>query len=114
MSSSNNCGPPEARGSDLRPNWGWACQVTKARKRSRQSISRGVGNTTVTWCLADTLSTYSNATVLMFDLDNPQGLHVLMSISVKAAPQPIRDREAAALHHVNSHLHDGANVAGKS
>jgi chromosome partitioning protein len=34
----------------------------------------GVGKTTVTWCLADTLSTYSNATVLMFDLDAQMSL----------------------------------------
>jgi len=34
----------------------------------------GVGKTTVTWCLADTLSTYSNATVLTFDLDAQMSL----------------------------------------
>jgi chromosome partitioning protein len=34
----------------------------------------GVGKTTVTWCLADTLSTYSNASVLMFDLDAQMSL----------------------------------------
>jgi chromosome partitioning protein len=34
----------------------------------------GVGKTTVTWCLADTLSIYSNATVLMFDLDAQMSL----------------------------------------
>jgi chromosome partitioning protein len=34
----------------------------------------GVGKTTVTWCLADTLSTYSDATVLMFDLDAQMSL----------------------------------------
>lgn len=34
----------------------------------------GVGKTTVTWCLADTLSTYSNAAVLMFDLDAQMSL----------------------------------------
>jgi cellulose biosynthesis protein BcsQ len=34
----------------------------------------GVGKTTVTWCVADTLSTYSNAAVLMFDLDAQMSL----------------------------------------
>jgi chromosome partitioning protein len=34
----------------------------------------GVGKTTVTWCLADTLATYSNANVLMFDLDAQMSL----------------------------------------
>jgi chromosome partitioning protein len=34
----------------------------------------GVGKTTVTWCLADTLSTYSDASVLMFDLDAQMSL----------------------------------------
>ncbi len=34
----------------------------------------GVGKTTVTWCLADTLATYSNASVLMFDLDAQMSL----------------------------------------
>ena len=34
----------------------------------------GVGKTTVTWCLADTLATYSNNTVLMFDLDAQMSL----------------------------------------
>jgi chromosome partitioning protein len=29
----------------------------------------GVGKTTVTWCLADTLANYSDSNVLMFDLD---------------------------------------------
>jgi len=34
----------------------------------------GVGKTTVTWCLADTLSSYSNANVLTFDLDAQMSL----------------------------------------
>src|SRR6266850_836925 len=34
----------------------------------------GVGKTTVTWCLADTLATYSDASVLMFDLDAQMSL----------------------------------------
>jgi chromosome partitioning protein len=34
----------------------------------------GVGKTTVTWCLADTLATYSSANVLMFDLDAQMSL----------------------------------------
>ena len=34
----------------------------------------GVGKTTVTWCLADTLATYSNVNVLMFDLDAQMSL----------------------------------------
>ncbi len=34
----------------------------------------GVGKTTVTWCLAETLATYSNANVLMFDLDAQMSL----------------------------------------
>jgi len=34
----------------------------------------GLGKTTVTWCLADTLATYSNASVLMFDLDAQMSL----------------------------------------
>ncbi|MGJ4897489.1 ParA family protein [Bradyrhizobium oligotrophicum] len=34
----------------------------------------GVGKTTVTWCLADTLAMYSNASVLMFDLDAQMSL----------------------------------------
>jgi chromosome partitioning protein len=34
----------------------------------------GVGKTTVTWCLADMLATYSNAKVLMFDLDAQMSL----------------------------------------
>ena len=34
----------------------------------------GVGKTTVTWCLADTLATYSNAKVLMFDPDAQMSL----------------------------------------
>ncbi|MET4207771.1 ParA family protein [Bradyrhizobium sp. LA2.1] len=34
----------------------------------------GVGKTTVTWCLADTLATYSNSSVLMFDLDAQMSL----------------------------------------
>jgi chromosome partitioning protein len=34
----------------------------------------GVGKTTVTWCLAETLSTYSNANVLMCDLDAQMSL----------------------------------------
>jgi chromosome partitioning protein len=34
----------------------------------------GVGKTTVTWCLAETLATYSNASVLMFDLDAQMSL----------------------------------------
>jgi chromosome partitioning protein len=34
----------------------------------------GVGKTTVTWCLADTLSMFSNANVLMFDLDAQMSL----------------------------------------
>lgn len=34
----------------------------------------GVGKTTVTWCLADTLSTYSDSKVLMFDLDAQMSL----------------------------------------
>jgi chromosome partitioning protein len=34
----------------------------------------GVGKTTVTWCLADTLATYSDAKVLMFDLDAQMSL----------------------------------------
>jgi Mrp family chromosome partitioning ATPase len=37
----------------------------------------GVGKTTVTWCLADTLATYSNASVLMFDLDAQMSLRPL-------------------------------------
>lgn len=34
----------------------------------------GVGKTTVTWCLADTLATYSNSNILMFDLDAQMSL----------------------------------------
>lgn len=34
----------------------------------------GVGKTTVTWCLAETLATYSNSNVLMFDLDAQMSL----------------------------------------
>lgn len=34
----------------------------------------GVGKTTVTWCLADTVSTYSDTNVLMFDLDAQMSL----------------------------------------
>jgi len=34
----------------------------------------GVGKTTVTWCLADTLANYSDTTVLMFDLDAQMSL----------------------------------------
>jgi chromosome partitioning protein len=34
----------------------------------------GVGKTTVTWCLADTLSSYSDAKVLTFDLDAQMSL----------------------------------------
>jgi chromosome partitioning protein len=34
----------------------------------------GVGKTTVTWCLADTLASYSDAQVLMFDLDAQMSL----------------------------------------
>lgn len=34
----------------------------------------GVGKTTVTWCLADTLASFSNANVLMFDLDAQMSL----------------------------------------
>jgi cellulose biosynthesis protein BcsQ len=34
----------------------------------------GVGKTTVTWCLAHTLATYSDANVLMFDLDAQMSL----------------------------------------
>jgi chromosome partitioning protein len=34
----------------------------------------GVGKTTVTWCLGDVLSTYSNAKVLLFDLDAQMSL----------------------------------------
>src|SRR5262249_8815055 len=34
----------------------------------------GVGKTTVTWCLADTLATHSDASVLMFDLDAQMSL----------------------------------------
>lgn len=34
----------------------------------------GVGKTTGTWCLADTLATYSDASVLMFDLDAQMSL----------------------------------------
>ena len=34
----------------------------------------GVGKTTVTWCLGDTLSSYSDASVLMFDLDAQMSL----------------------------------------
>lgn len=34
----------------------------------------GVGKTTVTWCLADSLSSYSDANVLMFDLDAQMSL----------------------------------------
>jgi cellulose biosynthesis protein BcsQ len=50
-----------------------------ARNKSPKTIATinfkgGVGKTTVTWCLADTLSTYSNATVLMFDLDAQMSL----------------------------------------
>jgi chromosome partitioning protein len=34
----------------------------------------GVGKTTVTWCLADTLASYSAAKVLVFDLDAQMSL----------------------------------------
>lgn len=34
----------------------------------------GVGKTTVTWCMADTLSSYSDANVLTFDLDAQMSL----------------------------------------
>jgi chromosome partitioning protein len=34
----------------------------------------GVGKTTVTWCLADTLATHSKLTVLMYDLDAQMSL----------------------------------------
>lgn len=34
----------------------------------------GVGKTTVTWCLADILSSMSNEKVLMFDLDAQMSL----------------------------------------
>jgi chromosome partitioning protein len=34
----------------------------------------GVGKTTLTWCLGDVLSTYSNAKVLLFDLDAQMSL----------------------------------------
>lgn len=34
----------------------------------------GVGKTTITWCLGDTLSTYSDSKVLLFDLDAQMSL----------------------------------------
>ncbi|HXQ24087.1 MAG TPA: AAA family ATPase, partial [Candidatus Acidoferrales bacterium] len=34
----------------------------------------GVGKTTVTWCLGDVVSSFSNAKVLMFDLDAQMSL----------------------------------------
>jgi chromosome partitioning protein len=50
-----------------------------SKNRSPKTIATinfkgGVGKTTVTWCLADTLATYSNASVLMFDLDAQMSL----------------------------------------
>jgi len=49
-------------------------ELAAEQKRSPKTIATinfkgGVGKTTVTWCLADTLASYSNAKVLMFDLD---------------------------------------------
>lgn len=53
--------------------------MTSATNSSPRTIATinfkgGVGKTTVTWCLAETLATYSNASVLMFDLDAQMSL----------------------------------------
>jgi chromosome partitioning protein len=59
----------------------WACWQGErlAGNKSPKTIATinfkgGVGKTTVTWCLADTLSAYSDANVLMFDLDAQMSL----------------------------------------
>jgi chromosome partitioning protein len=41
----------------------------------------GVGKTTITWCLSDTLATYSDAKVLMFDLDAQMSLTQAISLN---------------------------------
>jgi chromosome partitioning protein len=55
-----------------------AVRVMSANKSPKTiatiNFKGGVGKTTVTWCLADTLATYSNASVLMFDLDAQMSL----------------------------------------
>jgi len=40
----------------------------------------GVGKTTVTWCLGDLLSTYSNSKVILFDLDAQMSLTQAISL----------------------------------
>jgi chromosome partitioning protein len=60
----------------------------------------GVGKTTVTWCLADTLSTYSDANVLMFDLDAQMSLTQAVGLnedsgSLHAAFGPWYERSVA-------------------
>jgi chromosome partitioning protein len=53
--------------------------MSTGARRSPKTIATinfkgGVGKTTVTWCLADLVSSFSNAKVLMFDLDAQMSL----------------------------------------
>ncbi len=51
------------------------CQYHKSPKAiATINFKGGVGKTTVTWCLSDTLSQFSDAKVAMFDLDAQMSL----------------------------------------
>ena len=50
----------------------------------------GVGKTTVTWCLADLVSSFSNTNVLMFDLDAQMSL--TQAIALNEATGKLHDK----------------------
>ena len=58
-------------------------EMSKSSKTIARSTSKVV-STRPPWCLADTLSTYSNAAVLMFDLDAYSGLPKTPAVSHRA------------------------------
>lgn len=52
----------------------------------------GVGKTTVTWCLGDILSTFSNSNVLLFDLDAQMSLTQAIALDADGASSGKFDR----------------------
>jgi cellulose biosynthesis protein BcsQ len=66
----------------------------------------GVGKTTVTWCLADLVSSFSNTNVLMFDLDAQMSLTQAIALNEATGNRSLElnfvpQRSIAAFVHTN-------------
>lgn len=54
----------------------------------------GVGKTTVTWCLGDLISTYADASTLLFDLDAQMSLTQAITLNDRRVSTCLRHLEA--------------------